>query len=321
MQGIYQRLAADAARTIPAFDGAGNAWSVENPSGAPAAAGLVIARGKPVPEADYQNSRALTLESFDDAVAYRMSETNAFEKFVLGGGKQLLKEGPARAGVTHSFTVAAAGARAGKSCATYTATNTGAAGGWCAVGRRLAEPVDLSRYPGIGLWIQGDARREVMRLQFRDTAGRHADWLVPIDFSGWRLHVFRTAEAADFDWRRVEYVLFYYNDLPAGATCALKFDDLKALPALGASPALRRPALVVNGRRIALPAALQPEESLTLDGSGRLTLWRKGKVVGKPVALRGAPLLLQPGANQVSLECDASAGAPSDVSVRVVPLR
>ena len=181
--------------------------------------------------------------------------------------------------------------------------------------------MDLSRHPALALWVHGDGRGETLRIQFRDTAGQHADWLIPVEFTGWRLEVFPTAQAAGFDWRRTEYVLFYYNNLPANATCQVKLDGLKALAKLSERAPLRRPVLTVNGRRIPLPGELRaPDEALLLDSAGRCRVWRRGEPRGRQTAVAGGGLLLQPGENHLELTCDTSQGTPCDVSVRVVRL-
>jgi hypothetical protein len=307
---------------------------------------VVIQSGKSSLDVDYEDPRGRVLETFDDLRAYEMSDTNQFEKYVIGGGKQLTQDGPVREGVSQTFVPSAEGLppldpplrkggqgllpplrRGGRggSCGVYTARNDGGPGGWCAKGKQFPEVLDLSHYEAVALWVHGDGQRETLRFQFRDVAGRHADWLVPIDFTGWRLLTFRTADVPGFDWGQTEYVIFYYNDLPAKATCTMKFDDLKALPKLRKPPSLRRPVLTVNGQKVRLPVDLKAQESLILDGQGRCTLWRDGGAQAVGAGLRaspgrGAAFVLRPGSNRFELSCDPSKGVPRDVTVRVLRL-
>ena len=320
LQGVYELAGGTSAYGIAAFDGKRNVWQADNPLPESQRVALVVTRDSRQVAASYDDPRGLTLEAFDDLRPYELSATNRFEKYVIGGGKQINADGPVRAGVTQSFVASRDDAQAGKSCGVYSATNSGEAGGWCAKGKRFPKPVDLSGRGVIALWLCGDAKREVLRLQFRDTQGRNADWLVPIDFSGWRLLRFPMAEARDFDWQQVEYAIFYFNDLPAQATCTLKLDDLRALPTAGKPVLLRGTTLLVNYKRIPLPLDLGPGEALAIDGRGVATVWRDGKQPGRPVPIPGGAVLLQPGANRLELTCDATQGAPDDVSVRVIPL-
>jgi len=212
------------------------------------------------------------------------------------------------------------GARAGKNCGVYSAVNSGAAGGWCGKGRRFEPPLDLSGFGAVAFWLCGDGKGETLRFQFRDTQGRYADWLVKIDFVGWRLQRYPLSDAPDFDWKHVEYVIFYFNDLPAGSTCTLKLDDLKALPGDGQAGTLRRPCLYVNDQRLSFPVVLGAGEALALDGLGRASVWAGGRRRGKGFTVTGAPAVLRPGTNRLRLTCVETAQSPDEVWVRVLPL-
>jgi hypothetical protein len=316
--GPYELVGGPPAQSIGAFDGTANAWTVDCDRKQPARAALVIQCGGKATMASYRDPRALPLETFEDLRPYEMSKVNEFEKYVIGGEKQLAACGPVRAGVTQTFVTSAKGGPMGRPCAVYSATNGGAAGGWGAKGKRFAHPLDLSAYKTIAFWLGGDGQGETLRFQFRDTAGRYADWLVPIDFAGWRLSRFSTADAPGFDWKHTEYVIFYYNDIPAGVTCTMKFAGLKALPAGETIASLRKPALTVNGVKLAMPATLAAGETLILDGRGRGLVFREGKQQRSFTA--GAAVVLQPGANRLQLSCDRLDQAPDDVAVQVIPL-
>ena len=320
LQGLYELADREPPRSIPAFDGKTNVWTVMNDMKAPSRAAVVITRNSSALSADHDDPNGLLIESFDDLAPYAMSETNQFEKFVLGGGKQLSKTGPVRQGVSQSVAATAEDVRAGPHCAVYTATNDGAPGGWCGVGRRFAQPLDLSPYQAVAFWVCGDGKGEVLRFQFYDVAGAYADWTVPIDFNGWRLLVFRTADAAAFDWRQAEYVLFYFNNIPAKSTVTIKLDDLKALPKLRPPPRLSHPVLTVADKRLTAAVELDTNEALTVDATGRWRAWRVGQKAAREIKAVGGPIILAPGPNRFELTCDTANGIPRDVTVRVVRL-
>lgn len=319
MKGLYE-LAGGTPRAIPAFDGAANVWTVTNEQLTPQQAAVLIARVGDVPDVDYDDPDALSLETFDDLSPYEMSETNQFEKYVIGGGKQLTEGGPVRTGVTQTFETSRAAARPGSSCGVYTATNEGGPGGWCAKGRRFAPPVDLSAHEAVAFWLYGDGKGEKLRFQFRDVTGAYADWVLPIDFIGWRLQVLRTGDRPDFDWGKVEYVIFYFNDIPAKSTVTLKLDGLKVMPRLRQPPPFVRPVLTVNGEPLALGTGLEAAEALTIDETGECMLWRAGRRKPRRVRIRSQGIVLKPGENRFELTCDTSKGTPRDVTIRVVPL-
>ncbi|OGV69535.1 MAG: hypothetical protein A3K19_13950 [Lentisphaerae bacterium RIFOXYB12_FULL_65_16] len=319
-EGPYELVGREPPHQVATFDGTANTWTVDNDTQTPIRAAIVVQRGAGGPDVDYDTAGAVSLETFDDLSGYDVSETNQFEKYATGGGKRLTKDGPVQDGVSQTFVSSADAPRAGANCGVYTARNEGASGGWGAKGRRFPKPLDLSGYAAVAFWLHGDGNGESLRFQFWDVAGRYADWVVPISFTGWRLQVFATSDAKNFDWKQVEYVLFYYNNLPANTTCTLKFDDLKALPALRTPPVLARPTLLVNGSRFDLPVDLGPGAALLLDSRGHCSVWQPGGSTGSEVTLQGLPFTLKPGPNRIELACDTSKPAPRDVTVRILPL-
>lgn len=319
MQGAFERVDSLPTHGLGAFDGVANAWTVDNDRKVPSRVAVLLSRGASLstPSVNYDDPKALLLEDFDDLTAYGMSETNQYEKYVVGDGKRLTREGPVRAGVSQAFTTSTEGATAGKSWAVYTAKNNGEAGGWSGIGRRFPKPVDLSKHEAVGFRLHGDGKGESLRFQFRDVMGRYADWVVPIDFTGWKLEVFRLADVKDFDWKKTEYVLFYFNNIPAKATCEMKFDDVKAFSKATSTAMLRKPVLSINGKAATIPVDLGPGETVLIDDSGRGSLWKSGKRRGKTWKVAGESLCMTPGTNRLELSCDTSMGAPRDVNVRV----
>jgi hypothetical protein len=320
MHGRYELVGEQPPAELTAFDGTAKAWTVHHAGAAPSPAGLAILNQSPAQSADPDDARAKVLEDFADLAAYAMSPENDFEKFVLGGGKQLTEQGPVREGVSQTLVSAGEGPRAGSRAATYSATNTGVAQGWCAKGRRLASPLDLRETPILSLWVQGDGRGETLRFQLRDADGKHADWLLPITFGGWQRLSFPAAERPDFDWSRTAYVLFYFNDLPAQATCSLGLAELKALPPSATPACLTQPTLTLNGAALVLPVTLAPGEALTLEGSGRLRVWGGGAKPLRESSIETGGLALKPGDNAVYLLPATGTRPPDRLSVRLVPL-
>lgn len=321
MRGPYELVGGPPAHPVSAFDGVSNAWSFPGPGNGTQRAAVVISRPAGVPEADYDAPGGRTLEAFGDLSPYQMSARNDFEKYVIGGGKELASCGPVREGVVQSFTSEAGGGRAGGPCAAYSATNSGGPGGWCAKGRRFAAPVDLSAFQAISFWLHGDGKRETLRFQFRDAAGVPADWLVPIDFTGSRREVLRTADRPDFDWRRAEYLIFYYNDIPAGATVELRFEGVRALPALLPGAPLSGLRLTLNGGDpCELKGELRPGESWLLDGAGGSGVWEQGQAARRLRGQVGGRLEVRPGENRAALTCAGPAPPAVTVNVRVVTL-
>jgi hypothetical protein len=323
-QGGWQlyRAAYEEPRFVDQLDGQQNVWTISNDQPFPCRLGVEIVRAaKEAPAADYNAAGGLTIEAFDDLTQYQRSEGNDFDRFVIGADKVVTEGGAVRAGVSQRFTVTDEEAKVGPRCALFTAENAGGPEAWGGVGRRFAAPLDLSGYQALALWIHGDGQGQRIRVQVWDRAGRYANWLPAITYKGWRLHVFPLADATDFDWASVEYLLFYFNNIPAKATVQVKLDDLRALPALLPVLPLSQPCLTTgDGTRATYDVTLQPRQGLTDEGPGGARFWPGRMAAPVPVALAGQALELRPGANTVTLSAATFPAGTQVLLYRLWPL-
>jgi len=304
---------------VDKIDGKANVWTVVNDLGRPCRAAVEITRqaGEVAGAAEYDHPDALVLADFADMAAYGMSDRNQYEQYVVGGSKVLTADGPVSRGVTQQIVRSAAGGRHGKPCAVFTAKNAAEGGGWCGKGKRFAKPLDLSRSEALALWVHGDGKGEMFYFQLRDTAGRWANFNVPVHFTGWRFWAFPRQGQSGFDWERVDYVLFYLVNLPARATVSVKIGSPKALPMTTDREALAGLELAVGDKRFRLPVRLDPGRCITLDGLGGCTFWPGGMKPGRKLDVADATLTLQPGANKLALTVNDPEAYPGDVTVRV----
>jgi len=261
-------------------------------------------------EAPYSSPEALTFEGFDDLSSFAASPENRFEQFVYDAQH---KGVPAKPGVTQDLERSTAPVKIGPASARYTATSTLADNsGWSACGRRYLQPLDLSRFQGIGFWLHGDGKGEAFKLQLRDRAGGWFDIVTAVDFTGWRYVQFDLAGADGLDRAAVEYLLIYYNGIPAGQTVSCCVDAVRALPVV---EGLRDPEVSVGGDRLVLPVALSVGDRLVYDGTGAARVYRRGAGAPETVEPRGAPLGLAPGRNPARFAFGA--GLPPDYRVAV----
>lgn len=315
------RAAYEEPRMVDALDGTQNVWTINNDTNKPCSLGFEFVRqGQAIAAGDYDDPKAAIIDDFSDVTPYQASARNDYEKFVIGDRKQLTPGGAVLAGVTQTF--GKADGRAGGSALLMHAQNTGDGLGWTGIGRRFDQPRDLSGYQALGVWIYGDGKEELVRLQLRDSAGHSADWLPRISYQGWKLHFF-PLPAAGFDWTRVEYALFYFNNMTPGSTTEVKIGPVKLLPKLSSPPEQGQPVLEVNGKRLSLPVALKIGQALGHEGNGEVKLWPGGMAPAQPVKAATQTLQLKPGANEVKLLWSDPAQFPGNLQVllyRVWPL-
>ena len=89
--------------------------------------------------------------------------------------------------------------------------------GWAAIGRRFDKPIDISNGKTLAFWLHGDASGSTFKVQLRDVKGIWHDMTTSVSFNGWKYVEFNLA-GAKLDLKQVEYILYYYNGLPAGRT-------------------------------------------------------------------------------------------------------
>lgn len=306
----------DDPRLIRAIDGKENAWEIwcrQGTRGASLEAEIVVERLSPS-QAGQSTEGARLIEGFEDLARFADSPENQFAKYAWDAEHQGV---PAKPGVAQSLELATDVVKAGKASARFTATSTRSDhAGWCARGARFSPPLDLSGYAAVGWWIHGDAGGQALKLQWRDTAGRWLDLVTPVDFQGWRYVEFPLEARDGFDLSRVEYLILYFNGIPAGKRVTCHVDELRVLP----RPAgLREPQLTVDGRTVRFPVALSAGERLVLDASGRARHYASDGRLVEVVKPSGSLPLLRPGRHQIAFGWgDKPAG---DFQVKVMAVK
>lgn len=300
---------------VDELDGKQNQWTMT--SDLPGCTlGVDIVRGsRLVSQADYDAADALTIESFDDAEVYAMSATNDFERFVQGANKVLSDTGPVSKGLTQAYALSTADVKVGGSCLVYSAQNKAATTTWGGIGRRFEKPLDLGAAKAIALWMHGDSGGETIRIQFRDSAGRNADFLPTINFTGWRKQAFPTAGFGAFDWSKVEYLLIYFNNVSPNTAVQVKLDDIRALPALAAKSEIEQLGLTINGKEIIFPRIPEPGQAITCEGPAGNTFWPGGMTKGQSMDLEARAFELRRGKNTITLTATPAEAFPGDVQV------
>ncbi len=241
---------------------------------------------------------------------------------------------PTRSSAAHvGITLAAASEEPaeGVKALSYRAENRGTAaqGAWSMVGKSFTPPVDISVRPGLGLWIRGDGRGEVLNVQLRcpphlvTGIGEH---YVPIDFTGWRyveLIELEGDRCGDYAWphsgnsyglyreeidhRQIASVGLWYNNIPPGSAAECLIGPIETFPLVDGEA--RDFVLESGGQRITLRTSMKTGQYLELDGSGRCRLYGPaGEELPAP-QVEGSPLVLALGENTVSVGCTAVSGA------------
>ena len=295
------------AHTTGRLDGGEDRWTAHNPFGAQPARLRIEAL---MSVGDYDDPAAPVLAEFGDGAAVTPPEVAE--------------------GVTASVEVSSMLAPCGSAAGVYTARNDREArlGAWAKLSREFTDPLDLSERQGIGVWVHGDGRGEVLNFQVKSPesvalgAGEH---YVVVDFEGWRyfeLVEFEGRRCGDYTWPYSHdlYAIFresvnygsvgalniWYNNLPPGEDVACRIGPVKALPLVSAP--LCRPWIEVDGARMAFPADVEPGSYIEYNSADDCALYgREGEPLSQ-VRPEGEAPLLTGGENAVRFGCDTEAG-------------
>ncbi|NOZ21637.1 MAG: hypothetical protein GXP25_11195 [Planctomycetes bacterium] len=282
---------ADDPRTITALDGVQNQWDITCRADAKLELEMTVDQIDDKGAA-YEAPTAVPVETFDSLDAFADRPENQYAKYVVSGKR---KGFPTSPGVTHKLDLCSDGAKVGKSCVRYTATSKNPSG-WSARGRPFSPPVDLSTCTDLGFWLYGDGKGETLYLQLRDTAGQWVDAKTKIEFAGWKYVEFPLA-GAKADLSKIEYLIIYYNAIPAGATVTCRVDDVRGIRK---TLALTSPSITVNGRKLVFPVSLTSGDRLVYSG-GACKLFPAGSNEAKVVTPEGPAPTLHPGPNPIQI--------------------
>jgi hypothetical protein len=220
---------------------------------------------------------------------------------------------------------------------TAISARSAARGAWAKREKRFSPPQNLSGQQALGLWVCGDGQGEVLNIQLRCPAhivagiGEH---YIPIDFTGWRYFELIEPEGkryADYVWpygdpysiyresidfRHVETLALWFNNLPPGKQATCYLSPIRALPLVKTK--LINPALRIGEREIVFPVEIESGCYLEFDGASAGKLYGPQGELLREVASQGEVPVLEPGANEVRFRCDSPAGVRARARVTII---
>ena len=229
--------------------------------------------------------------------------------------------------------------QAGGASGLYAATNPTATprGAWTRVERSFEPPRDLSQHQALGLWVHGDGQHQVLNLQLRSPPHLShgiGDHYIPIDFAGWRYFELIEPEGerhADYAWPyggiyaiyresvaygQVASLGLWYNNLPPGRRAACYLSPIKALPVVSAK--LVRPVVTSGGRRVVFPVDIESGCYLECRSADDCRLYGPQGQVLRSVVPEGEIPWLEPGANELHFDWDASGDVRPRANVTIM---
>jgi len=247
----------------------------------------------------------------------------------------------AAAGVTHGLAASAEQVKVGTVSGSLTAKNTTATrnAAWAKVGRSFTPPLNMSNCDALGVWIHGDGKGELLNFQLNNTREYYTAWddhYVDVNFTGWRYSelLLRERDAQryqDYVWpygaacdvgrmpiqrNRVGAFNVYFNDLPTNQDVHCFLGPVKALPVIKVK--LNNPTVVIGGRRIVFPVALESGQFIEYEGPSDCRWHDERGAVLQRITPQGDQPELMPGENAASFTCDGPAGFNTRAKITLI---
>jgi len=210
-------------------------------------------------------------------------------------------------------------------------------GAWAQVVERFSPPLNLSAHQGLGVWVHGDGKGEVLNFQLRcpdHVVSGISDHYVYVNFCGWRYveliepegeryaeHAWPYGDAyaiyrESVNYEQVETLGLWYNNLPPGETVTCYLSPIKALSLVAAN--LQHPTLTLNGRTIVFPVEIESGSYLEFYPPADCKLYGpQGELIGS-VDLQGEMPEIESGENQVEFTCPAQQGIQPRARVTLI---
>ena len=179
----------------------------------------------------------------------------------------------------------------------------------------FARRPNLTQCRSIGLWVHGDGGGAVLDVQLVEPSLiRARDYLVPVDFSGWRyVRVVDPATHAtfdhelwrlkgnltQFDYRAIRELRLQLVALPEGKEAVVHVGRIEALRET--PDPLERAYFTINSSRLRIPATIWPEQLIELLPNGTCILYDRDNTRKETVKLDTTIPTLKAGENTFHL--------------------
>ncbi|MHB9031482.1 MAG: hypothetical protein ACYC6L_00395, partial [Anaerolineae bacterium] len=212
-------------------------------------------------------------------------------------------------------------------------------GAWAVAGKLLGD-IDLHDKMGLGVWVEGDGRGELLNVQLKSPEhlpGGYGEHYIDIDFNGWRYFTLIEPEGerwSNYVWpygtqytiyrenvfyEHVESIKLWLNNIPARGTAALRIQPVVALPLTAGK--LVNPAITAGSNTLRLPVEIESGCYLEYFGADDCKLYgQKGELLAD-IRPEGDEPVLEPGTNELLVTSASAARARVTVITRGAALR
>lgn len=208
-------------------------------------------------------------------------------------------------------------------------------GAWAGTTKVFDPPLDLTKTMGLGVWVKGDGKGEVLNFQLTSPPHlSHAfgEHYVQVDFTGWRYFDLVEPDSVEhhlYGWPYTGLYAVYREHVRPNAVAALHLwvgnlppqdsieCEIRPVKAVAlTSGAIVNPSLTVGGRTVTFPTTIDSGAYLESDGSVATLYGPQGEPLAE-VAPQGETPRLATGESQLSFAAQSGEGNPGRTRVTV----
>jgi hypothetical protein len=190
--------------------------------------------------------------------------------------------------------------------------------------------MDLGRKQALGVWVKGDSSGALLNLRLESpkhiSHGARGDHFIRLDFSGWRYFALVEIESSAFsnyswpisdfyvydsyrhtiDFRNVDKLQLWLNNLPAGKAVSCQVGVIKALPMIEGT--VLNPSINIGEKKITFPVRMRSGMFLEFNSLSDCKLYgAKGELI-EEVHPIGAIPDVESGDNRVIFSSERTEG-------------
>jgi len=267
----------------------------------------------------------LRIEALPSIAAYDTAGGVAVEDFADTAD---FSDKAANTGVTVELQPSTEQVKVGTASGLLTASNSGKVArtaAWAKVRKEFKPPLNLQNHEGLGLWVHGDGKGEVLNVQL--TSPSHVshgigDHYINVDFNGWRYFELVEPEGERWqeykwpyggaysmfrehvDFKQVERVSLWYNNLPVDGSVTCYLSPIRGLSVFANK--IKNPSITVNGKTLVLPVEMESGSYLEFNSPADCKLYNKdGGIIGEVKPQANVPELVS-GTNEISFQCEST---------------
>ncbi len=213
-------------------------------------------------------------------------------------------------------------------------------GSWIKMEKNFDPWLDLSGNQGLGVWVMGDGNGQLLNFRigspYHLSFGARGDHFIKVDFKGWKYFELVEIESSDFSnyiwpdsgfyvydsyrhtvqFRSVDKLQIWYNNLPAGKEVKCLIGPVRALPL--AAVTINNPQISIGKETLIIPVRMEPGMYLELLSSSVCRLYSPRGEILQDIRLTGSMPELKKGDNEVSFKCTSAEGINPRVQVTVI---